>query len=222
MRLNCKCSRSAGRRPTPLGCPRICGELAFTTIFRVVKLLVYQRFILLVNPRILEVACYVVVMVRTEKQMAAARLNGAKSKGPVTAMGKDRIRSNALKHGLTARLTLWRNEDTGQFQNLQLALLEQFQPANDVEFLCIEEMAMAKWRLRRVVGMETAAGNKHLEATRAEDGQGTLSAFTAAQQAGQLLTTLRQHEASYSRSYQRAYKHLRQLREGAVAATVGE
>ena len=125
-------------------------------------MLVYQRFILLVNPRILEVACYVVVMVRTEKQMAAARLNGAKSKGPVTAMGKDRIRSNALKHGLTARLTLWRNEDTGQFQNLLLALLEQFQPANDVEFLCIEEMAMAKWRLRRVVGLETAAGNKHL------------------------------------------------------------
>ena len=61
--------------------------------------------------------------------------------------------------------------------------------------------------------MAIAAGNKHLEATRAEDGQGTLSAFTAAQQAGQLLTTLCQHEASYSRAYQRAYKHLQQLRE---------
>ena len=64
------------------------------------------------------------VMMRTEIQILAARLNGAKSKGAVTAMGKDRIRSNALKHGLTARLTLWRNEDTGQFQNLLLALLE--------------------------------------------------------------------------------------------------
>ena len=145
------------------------------------------------------------VMMRTETQILAARLNGAKSKGAVTAMGKDRIRSNALKHGLTARLTLWRNEDTGQFQNLLLALLEQFQPANDVEFLCIEEMAMAKWRLRRVVGLETAAGNKHLEETTATGGAGTLAAFTAAQQAGQLLTTLRQHEAAYSRTYQRAY-----------------
>ena len=167
-------------------------------------------------------ACYLVVMMRTEIQILAARLNGAKSKGPVTAMGKDRIRSNALKHGLTARLTLWRNEDTGQFQNLQLALLEQFQPANDVEFLCIEEMAMAKWRLRRVVGLETAAGNKHLEETTATGGAGTLAAFTAAQQAGQLLTTLRQHEAAYSRTYQRAYKHLRQLREGAAAGLAGD
>ena len=124
-------------------------------------------------------------------------------------MVMDRIRSNALKHGLTSRLTLWSNEDTHQFQNLLLALLEQFEPTNDVEFLCIEEMAMAKWRSRRVVGMETAVGNKHLAETRAEGGQGTLSAFTAAQQAGQLLTTLRQHEAAYSRAYQRAYKHLR-------------
>ena len=160
------------------------------------------------------------VMMRTEKQIVAARLNGAKSKGPVTAMGKDRIRSNALKHGLTARLTLWQNEDSGHFQNLLLALLEQFGPTNDVEFLCVEEMAMAKWRLRRVVGMETAAGNKHLEETTATGGAGTLAAFTAAQQAGQLLTTLRQHEAAYSRAYQRAYKHLRQLRE--YAASSGE
>ena len=128
-------------------------------------------------------------------------------------MGKDRIRSNALKHGLTARLTLWQNEDTGQFQNLLLALLEQFEPTSDVEFLCIEEMAMAKWRLRRVVSLETAAGNKHLGETTATGGAGTLAAYTAAQQAGQLLTTLRQHEAAYSRAYQRAYKHLRQLRQ---------
>ena len=160
-------------------------------------------------------------MMRTEKQIAAARLNGAKSKGPVTAMGKDRIRSNALKHGLTARLTLWQNEDSGHFQDLLLALLEQFEPTNDVEFLCVEEMAMAKWRSRRVVGMETAAGNKHLAETSAEGGQGTLAAFTAAQQAGQLLTTLRQHEAAYSRAYQRAYKHLRQLREVATEGLAG-
>ena len=160
-------------------------------------------------------------MMRTEKQIAAARLNGAKSKGPLTAMGtamgKDRIRSNALKHGLTARLTLWQNEDTGQFQNLLLALLEQFEPTSDVEFLCIEEMAMAKWRLRRVVSLEAAAGNKHLGETTATGSAGTLAAYKAAQQAGQLLTTLRQHEAAYSRAYQRAYKHLRQLREGGLS-----
>ncbi len=150
---------------------------------------------------------------RSEKQTAAARINGRKSRGPVTPMGKDRIRSNALKHGLTARLTLWQNEDAEHFQNLLLALLEQFAPANDVEFLCVEEMAMAKWRQRRMMSLESAAGNKHLTDFTEKGGQGTLAAFTAAQQAGQLLTTLRQHEGSYSRAYLRAYRHLRSLRE---------
>ena len=122
---------------------------------------------------------------------------------------------------MTARLTLWQNEDSGHFQNLLLALLDQFEPTNDVEFLCVEEMAMAKWRSRRVVGMETAAGNKHLAETSAEGGQGTLSAFTAAQQAVRLLPTLRQHEAAYSRAYRRAYKHLRQLRESGASSEDG-
>ena len=152
-------------------------------------------------------------MIRTEKQIAASRMNGSKSRGPVTATGKDRIRSNALKHGLTARLALWRNENAEHFQDLLVALLEQFAPANDVEFLCVEEMALAKWRLRRVVSLETAAGNKHLAATTATGCAATLAAFTAAQQGSELMTTLRQHEAAYGRAYQRAYRHLLQLRE---------
>ena len=149
---------------------------------------------------------------RSEKQIAASKMNGSKSRGPVTALGKDRIRSNALQHGLTARLALWRNENAAHFQDLFIALLDRFSPANDVEFLCVEEMAMAKWRLRRVVGLETTLGNQRLAETTAEGPAATLAAFTAAEQAGQLLTTLRQHEASYSRAYQRAYRHLQELR----------
>ncbi len=165
------------------------------------------------------------VAMRTEQQITAARLNGKKSRGPMTAMGKDRIRSNALKHGLTARLTLWSNEDSDQFQSLLLVLLEQLAPTNDLEFLCVEEMAVAKWRMRRVVSLETAAGNRHLEAATspgsAQGTQGALDAFTAAQQAGQLLTTFRQHEAAYARAYQRAYRHLLQLREMAPSPGPG-
>ncbi|MBY0505353.1 MAG: hypothetical protein K2X03_15675 [Bryobacteraceae bacterium] len=126
-------------------------------------------------------------------------------------MGKDRIRSNALKHGLTARLTVWKNEDAEQFRALLAALLEQFAPANDVEFLCVEEMAMAKWRMRRVMSME-AAGNEQLSLTALPGPAGPLQAFTQAESRGQLLTTLRQREAAYARCYQRAYLHLLQLR----------
>ena len=49
-----------------------------------------------------------------------------------------------------------------------------------------------------------------------------LEAFLSAQDDGQLLTTLRQHEAAYARAYQRAYRHLRELREDGLAKLAGE
>src|SRR4051795_5877599 len=39
---------------------------------------------------------------RSPAQIAAARRNGAGSKGPVTPDGKERASRNALKHGMTA------------------------------------------------------------------------------------------------------------------------
>ena len=159
---------------------------------------------------------------RTPKQVEASRINGRKSRGPVTAMGRDRIRTNALKHGLTARLVMWSNEDAEQFQRLLVALLERLSPANDVEFLCVEEMAIAKWRQRRVMTMESVAGNEQLAKTRCEGGAATLAAFQAAEQSAQLLTSLRQHEAAHARAYQRAYRHLQQLRRDSLDPDIDE
>ena len=189
-------STKAGRRPTPLG-SRFSegGGTAVTANSMLVKY--FSNSILCLTGGGPDFGGRLVTWVCDENRTTNRfRVNRQKSQGPVTPMGKDRIRSNALKNGLTARLTLWANEDSGQFQALLVALLERFAPANDVEFLCVEEMAMAKWRLRRVVSLETAEGNKHLAETTATGGAGTLAAFSAAQQAEQLLTTLRQHEAA--------------------------
>ena len=149
---------------------------------------------------------------RTEKQIAASRANGRKSRGPTSATGKDCIRSNALKHGLTAKLIVWPKESAGQFQALLVTMLDRFAPRDDIEFLCVEEMAMAKWRQRRSVGMETEAGRQHQDEAALTTGAGLLAAFMAAQAKTQLLTMLRQQEAAHHRTYQRAYRHLLSLR----------
>lgn len=147
---------------------------------------------------------------RTEKQKQASRANGSKSRGP--AMGKDRLRWSTLEQGLSARMAVWQNEDAGHFQSLMAALLEQLRPTNDVEFLCIEEMAMAKWRLRRALSLETEAGNHHLAESKREGRAAGLDALTAAARTSGILTTLRLQQGACERAYQRAYRHLRQLR----------
>ena len=42
---------------------------------------------------------------RSQKQIEASRLNGAKSRGPVTAAGKTASSANSLRHGLRSRTT---------------------------------------------------------------------------------------------------------------------
>ena len=160
--------------------------------------------------------------IRTEKQKAASRLNGRKSQGPVTQMGKDRVRMNAITHGLTAKTTVLLHENKDQFQHLLISLLDDFRPATDAEFLCVEEMAMAKWRLRRVIGIETAACDLRIAAVKLPSPQATVQAFTDNQLNGRLMTTLRQHETAYSHLYQRAYRHLTQLQTRRAGLIAGQ
>ena len=80
---------------------------------------------------------------------------------------------------------------------------------------------MAKWRLRRVIGLETAACDIRIAAVNVPTPQASVQAFTDNQLNGQLMTTLRQHENAYSHLYQRAYRHLTQLQARRAGPIVG-
>ena len=65
-----------------------------------------------------------------------ARRNGARSRGPVTAMGKARSARNALKHGLTARHgVVLDGEDAPAFQAMAERLLADLAPAGELAVL---------------------------------------------------------------------------------------
>jgi hypothetical protein len=86
-----------------------------------------------------------------------ARLNGAKSKGPITPNGKTRSSKNALKHGFAAVINnVLGIEDEAAF-NLHLdGLRASFLPQNYAEHMLVDQLASISWRQSRLIGLETA------------------------------------------------------------------
>lgn len=116
-----------------------------------------------------------------------ARKNGARSKGPTSERGKAIAARNATKHGLMAKQTpLLLTEDVTVFESIHQGLIDQYQPANQVENFLVQQLSMAMLRQYRLWAAEAAAANlKLLEAQKAAQFPdvvipGCLSGFNAA------------------------------------------
>ena len=100
---------------------------------------------------------------RTAKQNAASRKNGARSRGPVTAEGKKRVRLNAVSTGCRAKSLFLPGESPQEFA-LQLdELIDGFQPRSGMEFSLIHEIAQADWMCQRVERAHFERLKAHIE-----------------------------------------------------------
>lgn len=138
---------------------------------------------------------------RTALQIAASRRNGARSRGPLSTEGKAISARSALDHGLTAKSLLLPGEATQRFDQLLQSLVLQYQPQTDAEFLCLEEMAAAKWRIRRAWTLElaTLAGST-------PGPEATAGAWSSHQSR---LESFHRHESRLLRDYDRSLAALR-------------
>ena len=67
------------------------------------------------------------------RRILASRENGRRSRGPVTAAGKESSSQNALRHGLLARCVVLESESGEGFAALLQQHLDRLQPADGVE-----------------------------------------------------------------------------------------
>jgi hypothetical protein len=90
----------------------------------------------------------------TEKQIAAARANGARSRGPKTPEGKARSSRNSARSGTLAHALLLKGESREGLESVVGLLNRSLQPQDPFEALLIEKMAAAHWRQLRIWNRE--------------------------------------------------------------------
>lgn len=150
----------------------------------------------------------------TEKQIEASRRNGARSHGPKTAAGKARSARNAIRHGLLAEINVLDNESEPRFRRYFKAMIEKFQPADEIELGVVEEMAIASWKTRRAWAIENNAFNTRMKTSNLGSELDRLSAaFTDLAKPGSEFHLLQRYEARHNRAFWRNLRGLARMRE---------
>ena len=116
-------------------------------------------------------------MITKERKAQIARENGAKSKGPTTATGKETCARNAITHGERAQAlklivpphsACLANEDRQAFYKMFDNLRAKYRPDDDTEQALVREIADFQWKSIRNKQTESAIFNRELmrQATR--------------------------------------------------------
>ena len=151
----------------------------------------------------------------SHRKTESSRANGARSHGPVTAEGKQRSSQNALRHGLLAGQVLLEGESREAFEENLTDLVQRFQPADEVAYSFIEEMAVCHWRIRRTWAIEAHMLQKQVDLTDlqpGDDGIGCLTDAFETYAASPALAVIHRYETRLHRMYRRALKNLLLLR----------
>src|ERR1700680_2510981 len=92
----------------------------------------------------------------SELKSQTSRANGAKSRGPITAEGREKSSRNSLNHGFTAKKTVVLEcENKEQFQEMLRYYTVTYQPGSAVEEDLVSEMVSCRWRMQRLRLIET-------------------------------------------------------------------
>jgi hypothetical protein len=158
---------------------------------------------------------------RTQKQRLAARLNGAKSHGPVTPEGKARSSRNAITHGLLARDIILHGEIPEYFDETNAQIMSRLAPRDEIELAFAETFVVARWRQRRAWELETAGMNAEIEGQRSSSpvlpAVAAWNAWKSLSDGSESLKLLNRYEARHRKEMGQSIRLLHLYRSGLLS-----
>ncbi len=152
------------------------------------------------------------------KRISAA--NSAKSTGPTSPEGRARSAQNALRYGMLAEAIVLDTESTDQFAALLARLTDELQPETGIETHLVEVMAVAEWRIMRLwfIEKEEIVNETQKQALAGCNGTGqnpakcTALAWRALSDGSRSLDLINRHEARYERQYFRTLARFEKIK----------
>ena len=141
---------------------------------------------------------------RSPKQQAASRQNGAKSRGPATPAGKARSSQNARRHGYLSRMVVTGPESEDGLREVLDEHLRRFSNLDGVEFGMLEEMAVACWRMRRAWAVEKEWMDRLIASRPDQAGITTIASAFGDLADSNKYSVLHAYESQMHRIYQRS------------------
>ena len=99
----------------------------------------------------------------SQAKIDANKRNAAKSTGPRTAEGKDKVRFNAVTHGLTAATVVLPHEDEQAYQHRLEAWTRDLKPPDEPGRYLVERAVRISWQLDRADTAEQARLTKRIQ-----------------------------------------------------------
>ena len=158
-----------------------------------------------------------------------ARINGAKSRGPKTAEGREKSSRNSVTHGLTGRnIVVLECENQDDFWAVHAEQMEIHQPATPAEKDLVEQMVSARWRLRRIRSIESALLDGEMirqkeaiaeKFAHCDTGVQLAEAYTTQANQSRAMSLVSRYETRLHRMYHSSYKVLRELQAARTRQT---
>ena len=149
----------------------------------------------------------------SERKVNANRANAAKSTGPKSREGKARSSRNAICHGFFSKAVVLPDESFASYEAMAEQIRSELRPRNVLEELLVTEIINLKWRMDRLLKVESTVFTRKGISVSGHD-CGTGFAFVNDAQGLDAFSKLARYEGPLSRRFSKCIRDLCKLREG--------